>query len=227
MKQYVVSAGIIMLVVVMLIACGGGALTPEQILANSAEAMKQVDTVQWSIAREGPPIQLDPTMGLSALSAEGAYQAPDQVYAVVKVQAGGMIAEAELVWTAEGVFFKLPPLRPSFGPIDLPATFNPADIFSEEVGIPYVLTNVLTNPSLAGEEDIDGTRTYHITAQAEGQDLSGLVGGAVAQGTATVDLWINKSTSQIVRAIVMESDGSSWTLDLFGYGEPVEIPVPQ
>jgi len=226
MKRHLVLAGTVVLALMVLTACGGGGLTPAQILANSAEAMKQVDTVQWAITRDGPPIQLDPTMGLTALSAEGAYQAPDSVYAVVKVQAGGMVAEAELLWTAEGVFFKLPPLKPSFAPIQLPAAFNPADIFSEEVGIPYVLTNVLTNPSLAGEEDIDGTKTYHITARAEGQDLSGLVGGAVAEGTATVDLWINKSTSQIVRAVVTEADGSSWTLDLFGYGEAVEIPTP-
>ncbi len=104
-----------------------------------------------------------------------------------------------------------------------PATdFNPVDVFNAEAGIPYMLTNVLANPSLAGEEELDGLEVYHITAQAEGRDLGRLVGGAVAEGTATVDLWINKSTSQLVRVIVTEADGNSWRLDFCCYGEVVQ-----
>jgi len=225
MRRVMLAVGVIS-ALILLAACGGGGVTPEQLLADSAQAMKDVQTVQWAIEHEGEPIVLDPTQGLTALSATGSYQAPSSVYAMVKVQAGSIVAQAEVLWTADGAFFKLPPLRPNFGPIELPGTFNPADIFNEEVGIPHVLTEVLTSPTLAGEEDLEGTATYHLTAQAAGEDLSGLVGGAVAEGTATVDLWINKDSKELVRVIVTEADGSTWTVDFFSYGEPVEIPTP-
>jgi hypothetical protein len=208
------------------VSCGSPTPSPEQLLARSADVMKQVQTVQWAIQREGSPIEVYPDMGLTTLGGEGVYQAPGQVHAIVKVQAGSMVAEAEILWTPDGVYFKLPPLQPAFTLIELPGTFSPADLFSTETGIPYILTEKLTDAKLVGEEDLDGTMTNHITATAQGEDLSSLVGGAVGSGTATVDLWIDQKTDEILRIKVTEADGSGWVVDLFAYGEPVEIPVP-
>jgi hypothetical protein len=156
------------------------------------------------------------------LVAKGAYQAPDCMYVVAKAQGEDIITPMVLAWVAGDMLFELSTLK--YGSIvsPLPAAFDPTDVFNAETGIPYMLTNVLTNPSLAGEESLNGVETYHITAQAEGQDLSRPVGGAVVQGTATVDLWINKRTSQLVRVIVTEADGNSWRLDLCCYGEIVQ-----
>lgn len=131
------------------------------------------------------------------------------------------VTDAEVLWVTEGIFLRLPPLVADMG-----EAFDAAQIFSADSGIPYVLVEVLNDPSLVGEEDIEGVPTYHITAQASGEDLRGLVGGAVAPGDAAVDLWVDTATSEVVRVAVAESDGNGWQLDLFGYGEPVDIPTP-
>jgi len=212
-----------------LVACSGSATNPQELLDSSADALSQTQTLKFAIERQGDPISLDVAPGMSAdlLGVEGAYQAPSSVHAAVKVQVGGNVGEADIVWTADGAYFKLPPLLTSYTPINLEGKLEAADIFSVETGIPYIMKEKLIDPALSGEEDLDGVATYHITATAKGEDLGGTIGGtSLEPGDATVEVWIAKDTSQVVRIVVTETNGSTWTIDLFDYGQSVEIPTP-
>ncbi len=93
------------------------------------------------------------------------------------------------------------------------------------MGIPAIL-RALENPTLVGEEDVDGVTAYHITAATDGEMISGLVGGAVQPGPATLDLWIAKDTMYVIRITIAEEGENGWLVDFFGYNEPVEIPTP-
>lgn len=214
------------LLVVALVACGAGKPTAEEILRRAADTMAATQTLQFILEREGEPIQLEAMMNAAILSAQGAYQAPDSVYATVKVNAQGIVAEAEVLWLPGGIFYKLPPLIPNYKPIALEGAFDAAAIFDAEVGLPHILIG-LANPKLVGEEDVEGTMTYHVSAQAEGSDLANLVGGAVPPGPTAVDIWVAKDTYEVVRVVLTEEAGNKWLLDFYGFGEPVEIPAPQ
>jgi hypothetical protein len=210
-------------------ACSGGAANPQELLVKGADAMGQAQTLKFSIERQGDPISLDVAPGMSAdlLGVEGAYQAPSSVHAAAKVQVGGNVGEADILWTADGAYVKLPPLLTSYTPINLEGKLDAADIFSTEIGIPYIMKEKLIDPALNGEENLDGVATYHITATAKGEDLGGTIGGtSLEPGDATVEVWIAKDTSQVVRILVTETNGSIWTVDFFDYGQPVEIPTP-
>lgn len=209
----------------VLAACGGGQPTAQELLARAADSIAQAESLQFTLEREGDPIPLEAMMNAAVLSAAGAYQAPDSVHATVKVSAQGMIAEADVLWLPDGILFKLPPLIPDYMQIELEGAFDAAAIFDAEVGIPKILTSFQA-PQLLGEEDLDGVATYHISAQADGSDLSNLVGGAVQPGPAAVDVWVDKRTGDVVRIVITEESGGKWLLDFFAFNEPVEIPVP-
>jgi hypothetical protein len=223
MKKGTLLVGIALALV--LAACGGGALSARDLLDQAAGKLAEAESVQFAIEREGPPVIIDPATGIAMLGATGAYQSPDSVHARVRVDARGMVAEAEVLWVAEGIFFKLPPLVASYQPIDLGDTFDAGDIFDAAVGLPAILRG-LESPELVGEEDVDGITAYHITAQADGAEIAAVVGGAVQPGPATLDVWIAKDSGEVVRAVVTEESGDRWLIDLFAYGEPVEIPSP-
>jgi len=223
MKKLVVP---LLMTIIVLAGCGGSQPTAADLLSDSAEAMSNVETLQFAITREGDPFVLIPEQNISALGAEGAYQAPDSVHATLKVQMGSLVGEADVVWNADGSFYKLPPLINSYAPLDLGDTFDPVMIFDTEVGIPFILTNGLNNATIVGEEDLDGVATYHISADAAGSTIANLIGGAAVEGSVGIDVWLDKETKQLVNITITEGDGSRWIVDLFGYGEPVEIPSP-
>lgn len=225
MRRLQVLAVIVLVAAVELAACGGRQPTAQELLEQAADRMAQAESLQFTLEREGDPIPMEAMMNAAVLSAEGAYKAPDSVHATVKVSAQGMIAEADVLWLPDGILFKLPPLIPEYMQIDLEGAFDAVAIFDAEVGIPKILTSFQT-PGLDGEEDLDGIATYHVSAQADGSDLSNLVGGAVQPGPAAVDVWVDKKTGDVVRIAITEEGGGRWLLDFFAFNEPVEIPVP-
>lgn len=200
--------------------------TAEEVLNSASEKMASVSSLQFSLERQGDPAVID--LGLlqpGLVSAAGVYQSPDQVHATLRLDMGGSVSEGEVLWATDGTFAKLPPLMPNFTSFDLGDAFNAPGIFSAETGLPGILTQ-LENPTMVGEEDVDGVATYHVSGQANGENLTGLTGAPLAEGAATVDVWVAKDTNYVVRAQVTESDGNGWLLDFFGFDEPVEIPTP-
>lgn len=58
-------------------------------------------------------------------------------------------------------------------------------------------------------------------------ELEDLTAGYIAEGTATLDFWIDKATFQVVRLIIVEADGNGWQIDLYEYGADITIEAPQ
>jgi hypothetical protein len=211
----------------MLAACRSDKLTVEDILAQSSAAMSEIETVQFTIEREGEPvpIELAPGTVVSLVGLRGSYQAPETVFATVKIEAMGQFLEADLLWLPESAYYRMVPFVPDFQAVDLSA-FDVSNIFSGPGSVPDVMAGKLLNPTLIGEEDLEGIPTYHVQAEAASQDLTALLGWALMSDTATVDLWIDRGTMEVVRILATEPDGSAWQIDIFSYGEPVEIPTP-
>lgn len=212
---------------IVLAGCASGP-TPEELLAQGAAALSETESLQFTIERQGDPLtaQFGPGISGGIVTAEGVYQAPDSVYATVGVQVGSLMVNTEVIWNADGTFVKAPPLMPDYTPLDLGGTFEVSTFFSAD-GLPHLLTEDLTGVSMvSNNEDLEGVATYHLSGTLDAAHVGELVGTEMT-GTATVDVWIEKDSGHIVRIVVVEEDGTSgWTIDLFGYGEPVEIPSP-
>lgn len=199
---------------------------PQEVLADASQAMASAQSLQFAMQRQGEPKPLQ--LGLltaNLVAADGAYQAPDQIHAAVRLDMSGTVTEAEVLWLPDGSYVKMAPLFPDFTEFEIGAAMDAPAMFSSETGIPHILAT-LENPTLVGTEDLDGVQTHHINATANGEDLTGLTGVPVAAGGATVDIWVEQDTNQVVRLQVTESDGNGWLIDFFGYDEPVEMPAP-
>lgn len=199
--------------------------TAQDMLTASALTMSQADTLQFTIERQGEPAEIvlgDTSAGV--IGATGSYQAPGSIYATVQAQVAGFVSEAEVLWLPEGVYYRHPLLAPNFTLVEFEG-FDAPGMFSPESGIPKVL-QALQEASLGEVEDVDGIMAQHITATAQGEELSGLTGSTLAAGPATVDVWIDQETTEVVRIAVTESDGNGWVANFYEYDEPVEIPTP-
>jgi hypothetical protein len=208
-------------------ACNQAAPTPapEELLAQAATAMEAVQSLQFTIERIGDPVPIEESLNASLLSAAGEYDATNGVHVRASVQIGETPGEIDMLWIANGMYISIPPL-PYMPPPGGGIGFDPTIIFDPESGLPYILTEVLQNPTIIGTEQVEEFETYHVTAQASGEDLATLAGGAVSAGETTVDLWIEVSTSRVVRINLSETENTGYLIDFYAFDEPVEIPTP-
>jgi hypothetical protein len=203
--------------------------TPAELLAQGAQDLQSLSSFKFTLAREGEPVIMDPTLGLKFVEAAGEYQAPDKVHAAIKVQLTSTVLNVEMLWLPEGVY-ATNPLTGKYAPADPPPPFNAAALFGAD-GLPGVLQTGVTNVTLAGQETPDdlGVETYHLRAEADGAALQALTGGVLVEGVHLLDVWMEVATSHLLRLHDTEPGGegqNGWLLDLSGFNEPVEIKAP-
>src|SRR5216110_1943284 len=95
---------------IVLAGCQSGP-TAQDILGKAAQNMTQAKSLKFTIERTGPPVQVKlGNTSVGVTGADGAYQAPDKVYAKVKAQVAGLVTEGEVLWQPSGPLFKHPML---------------------------------------------------------------------------------------------------------------------
>jgi hypothetical protein len=199
--------------------------SPAELLSKSGDAVLAMKFAKFAITREGAPAVLDPTTNMTFTEVTGEYQAPDRVSAQVNVTLLGNVFAIRLLWLPEGNFMS----NPITGRMDsLPANtvFNGAALF-KPAGIPAVLKGGIQNPKLVGMETIDTVIVYHFSGTSDGAVLSPLTAGALTPGTLyPVNIWVAKSTFNIVRFHIAEPDGNGWQIEVYDINVPVEILAP-
>ncbi|UCG25022.1 MAG: LppX_LprAFG lipoprotein [Chloroflexota bacterium] len=198
--------------------------TPADYLNMASTAMADVQTAQFSLAREGTPLVLDPTLGAQFLSATGQFQAPDQVHASVKADISGNILNVDLLWLPEGNFMTNP-LTGAYMPLEAALPLNPTEMFDPDVGLSHILITSVNDPAVVGIETIEGVETHHLTGTAEAEEVAVLAPTGLI-GAFGIDLWLDTETLRVVRVRLTEQSGDSTVLDFFGYDESVDIPSP-
>lgn len=198
--------------------------TPVEYLKQAAEAMAQIESVQFTLKREGTPVILDPALGLQFVSSEGAYEAPDRVHASTKVELAGNILLLDMLWLPEGNYMSNP-LTGTYIPLSLDITLDPVALFDDKVGISHIMVERVKEPVEVGLETLEGVETRHLRGTADAERLQGLTLASLS-GTVTLDLWLDVMTSRIARVEITEENGDSTVLDFFAYDEPVTIPSP-
>ncbi len=199
--------------------------SPAQILSKAGDTMLRMDSARFTLVREGDPIVLEATTGMSFNAASGEYQAPDRVHAVVKVGLLGRVLEVEVYWLPEGVFLSNP-LTKRFEEAPGGLGFDGAALFQPD-GMPGVLSSGIQNPKMAGAENIEGVDTIHITGEADGEVLAPLTAGALEAGTLyPVDVWVDRTSFYPVRVHVTEPDDSGWQIDLYDFNSGIKVALP-
>ena len=223
MRVRSVRGAIALAVIALLAACASPPPDPAAILGRAADDLVAAKSLRFSLTREGPPSPLDPVTGATFSQATGEYSAPDRVHAKLKVLIGGLLLAIDALWLAEGVFVT-DPITGRYRKLPAGAAFDAPALFQRD-GAAATLRG-LRNASLVGTETGDGTDALHIRGTADGAQLRALSGGVLVEGTHTVDVWVEKERSRLLRVNDQEPGGGLWKLELSGFGEPVEIGRP-
>lgn len=218
-----VRGAIALLLVAFQATCSAPPPDPVAILGRAADDLIAAETFRFALTREGPPTVLDPVTGATFSQATGEYRSPDRVHARLNVALGSFLVAVDALWLPEGVFVT-DPFTGRYVAAPAGATFDAAALF-RSTGAAAILRG-LRDVSLVGAESVDGTDAYHIRGSAEGARLRALSGGVIVEGTHTVDVWVDKGRSRVLRVYDREPGGGVWKLDLSDVGKPVEIVRP-
>lgn len=207
------------------LACAPPAPTAAELLERAAKKTEGATSVHFVLVRVGEPLVLDPTTGLRLSEATGDVKAPDRVRAKAKVISPAGALTVDVVWLPEGAFVSNP-FTGAFTQLPVRPTFDPSQL-TGATGVPGIVRSSIKSATIVGVEKVGGVDAHHIRAEADGSQLSALTGGAIVSGIHTIDVWIDATTSYVLRLIAAEPGGTgSWRLDLSDYDKPVEITKP-
>ena len=199
--------------------------TPIEYLGRAAKVFETMQSVQFKLLHTGDPVILDQQLGAKFLEASGAYQAPDQLFAQVKVEALGNLFTLKMLWRPDGALMTNP-LTGMYGPQPAGMPLAPLALFDKTAGISHLLAAEILNPQVAGIEDVEGVQLRHFTGDVSALALKTILPGTLADANLKIDLWIQVDNDRLTR-IQVTAPGSETQLEFFGHNEPVEIPTPQ
>lgn len=204
----------------------GEPLTVEEILAETADAMAGISSVAFTITQEGAEVPIDETGIVTFVSADGRYAAPGSADAIVAVEALGTATEIGAV-AIDGTVWITNPLTGNWEEAPAAFAFDPAQIFSTELGLPALLTDGIGDAAPAVPAIFDGA--YTITGTVDPARISALTGGLVSD-VDDVELVIDADTYLIEAlsfAVDVSGEPSSWDLAMSDYDADVTIEAPE
>jgi hypothetical protein len=205
---------------------------PEVVAERAALAFKEITTLHFTLEQSGAPLSVDPSQTIAFRSAEGDFVAPDRLQATIKVGAGNLISEIQIVTIGdEGWMTNLFTGRWEALPAEW--DLDPAALFEPETGIPDLLTKELQDVALAGPMVVEGLPdvAWSLSGRAQPGQLEAMSGGLIPAAPADVDLWIDPVSNLIyrMRVVLPESDPADPTellLNLSHFDEAVTIEPP-
>jgi lipoprotein LprG len=209
-------------------SCSGGeesSLSPEQRLAAAKTALDETSGVQIQLVTEELP------KGVSGLvSAQGVATHDPAFDGTIKVSAGGITADAEVV-AVDGVVHAKLPFTTKFVEID-PADYgapDPADLMSTQNGLSSLLT---------AAEDVEAGKQVRDGDQVLSEIVGTVPGSAVravipsASQDASFDATFTLDDADRVTRVVLtgpfypDADDVTYTVDLEKYGVEKDIRAP-
>jgi hypothetical protein len=197
--------------------------TPIEYLGRAAKVFDTLQSVQFKLQHTGEPVILDAQLGAKFLEAAGAYQASDQVFAEVKVEALGNLFTLKMLWRPEGALMTNP-LTGMYAPQPAGMPLAPLALFDTATGISNVLTKEIQNLQVAGIEEVEGVQLRHFTGDIPALALKSILPGTLADAKLKIDLWVQVDDDHLTR-IQVAAAGSETQLEFYGHNEPVEIPT--
>ncbi|MGI9621968.1 MAG: LppX_LprAFG lipoprotein [Acidimicrobiales bacterium] len=205
----------------------GDELPPDTdtILAASAQAMGQVESVAFLLERGGAPVYIDDGESLAVDNADGRVAVPGKAEALIGItindslstQLGAIAVDGE-TWLSNPITGEFEPLPPSYD-------IDPTLFFDPQGGWQPLIEGLVGAELLSTDSD-DG---YHIRGTAPAENIEIVTARLVKGQDVVVDLWIDPNSALVNLAeFDTESGGetTSWSLRLSDYGADFEISPP-
>jgi hypothetical protein len=206
-------------------------LAPLEIAKRAAEAMLSVDSLHFSIERQGALAYIDTDQLLAFKRAEGDFGLPDRMRALVRVITAitpidiGMVVLGDDQFATDPITGEWGRLPSEWGQFSLLTLFDP------EWGLQGLLKDGIIDLRLAGSEEIEEQRHYRLTGRASGERMNAMTLGFIGRGDVELEVWIGMKDFYVRRLRIVDpetdlNDPTTWNLEFSQLGEPIEIEAP-
>ncbi len=201
--------------------------TAEDILADSGESMAALDSFNFRLSHEngGTPLAI----GLVVSDVEGDVVKPDGLRVSLGATFSGFYVEMQLV-ALEGVTYMTDPVTQAWEIQD--AGVNPLAFFDPATGIDSIMSD-LAEPSLQGQETLEGVTTHHISGKLPSDSLVPLLSTVTPDLTVDTEVWIGTDDSYlrkvVFRGVAVSGDAENIvrTITLSSFNQASEIEAPE
>lgn len=227
-------AGVVLLYL-SAVACGSAAvstLTPPSldaaaIFAKAAQRFESLESFSFRLTHEGGGTPI--TGGLEVEVAEGVVLNPDRAQINIEAVVGGGFVRVKAITIGDDVYLT----NPFTGKFELLSTSDaPTGFFDPSGGVGAIMMDT-KEASLIGQEEAEGTLTFHLTGTIDSSALQSITGSAIEGSPIQAHVWIG-TEDFLVRRITLtgritaaEKDGITRTIILFDFNKPVSIEPPE
>ncbi|MEZ4671213.1 MAG: LppX_LprAFG lipoprotein [Anaerolineae bacterium] len=207
---------------------------PMQLLHEATDNVLGVETLRMTVERTGMDYALKTDLGSATFDRmEAQYQSPDTLQARAKVTLAGLPVEIEIFAKDEDQWWRLAGTDWQ-NLIFLPG-FNPRSLLQDKDRGLRAAFGALKNVQIAGETQLeDGSTAYHLTATADGAEISWLMVYLVEiTGSTTIDAYIDKTNRLPVKLAVTEPDTAAdpagarvWTMEFYDFNAVTSLTPP-
>jgi hypothetical protein len=203
--------------------------TAQALLEQASKRLAETPTVHFVLGVEGETY-IDAAHTIRFLGAEGDLRRPDRVRATFQAEVMDRAITLQLITIGEESW-TTNVLTGAWGQAPLEFAYQPDVLFSTQDGIGPVMGRVQDVQRLEDDEIADRP-AYHLRATVDAETVGPLTYNTISGSPVTVDLWIDRETSDLLRATLAEPPGEDrpnpavWTLDLSHHGEDITIDPP-
>lgn len=219
----------VVLAAAVLVACSGdeGAeRTPAEAMNAASLAVLSAPSFSFQVSYVGEPVEVQ--AGLALDRVDGVFEAPTKSSADVRVKTLGLTAILEVVTEGDRLWQKVP-FAENFEEVVGGDLITGTDIFSED-GLGALLREDVSELAFGEEaelEEFPGETLQTVTGIVSGDRLKTLTLGYLQGTAAEVKFYL--AGDEVRRIVIDETDVElprSWTIDLWAYGQPVDIVIP-
>ena len=215
-------------------------LTADQVVADAAAGMSTVESASFTIEQTGATVFIDDAEQFAFQAADGRFAAPRSSEAILTVQALGFVTEVGAI-AIDGRLWLTNPLTGEWAEAPENFTFDPAQLFDADTGLPALLSEASAIAELvddladqstgesSDEADPDRQNLHHVRTLVTAERVAVLTGGLVNE-ESEVDLWIDTTSDRVVEAsfdVVVDGAVSDWRMTISDYDEEVVIDPPE
>lgn len=198
----------------------------EERLRQAAETMGEVSSFHFVLTNEIGTTVLAESIEL--IGAEGDVQRPDRFRAVVEAELGVVPIEISVIGVGDRAWFTNPLSGGEYQEIQLPEA---ARALLDPTPILLAAVTLIENPTVTGDEKLDGVETTRIEGTVDLSELATPVPNLLPGDALPAQIWLDDE-GRVVRlrlegALTQEEDPTVVrVVDLSRFDEPVEIEPP-
>ncbi|MDQ7025582.1 MAG: MFS transporter [Anaerolineae bacterium] len=210
------------------------------LLNDSIDNLRGLASFRIDIEQGGTPYRFNFQMGPDGFlfetfltEAQGAYIAPDRLWANSLISIRGALVNIGLFATSDGQWLK--PLSSNWLEFVYAEGFNPAEMMVEGGGFQTAIDR-MEEVEFIGQENRNGVDVLHVRGLADGDTVNALLFGLLSgiEGISQADIYIDVET-QIPNEILLtlldsaeeDNENTFWRIEIYDLNANIELDRPE